>query len=125
MAELLREQEVAYLVAEPEGQTLEWKSPRIHPCDLATTLVACANADGGRLLIGIEDDGTVSGLDPIADRELVERLLRAAYEYCTPGENFNLVKREELAAPLPRLIRRTGIWSAPSCAPAAGCGGWK
>jgi len=76
---------VAYLVAEPESQTLEWKSPRIHPRDLATTLVAFANADGGRLLIGIEDDGTVSGLDPIADRELVERLLRAAYEYCTPS----------------------------------------
>jgi ATP-dependent DNA helicase RecG len=85
MAELLREQEVAYLVTAPEGQTLEWKSPRIHPRDLATTLIAFANADGGRLLIGIEDDGTVSGLDPVADREQVERLLRAAYEYCTPS----------------------------------------
>lgn len=52
MAELLREQEVAYLVTGPEGQTLEWKNPRIHPRDLATTLIAFANADGGRLLIG-------------------------------------------------------------------------
>lgn len=85
MVELLREQEVAYLVVAPEGQTLDCKSPRIHPRDLATTLIAFANADGGRLLIGIEDDGTVSGLDPIADREQVERLLRAAYEYCTPS----------------------------------------
>jgi len=85
VVELLREQGVAYLVAAPEGQTLDCKSPRIHPRDLATTLIAFANADGGRLLIGIEDDGTVSGLDPIADREQVERLLRAAYEYCTPS----------------------------------------
>jgi ATP-dependent DNA helicase RecG len=85
MAELLREQEVAYLIETAEGQTLEWKSPRIHPRDLATTLIAFANADGGRLLIGIEDDGTASGLDPIADRKQVERLLRAAYEYCTPS----------------------------------------
>ncbi|MDH7485356.1 MAG: ATP-binding protein [Anaerolineae bacterium] len=85
MVELLREREVAYLVTGPEGQTLELKSARIHPRDLATTLIAFANADGGRLLVGIEDDGTVSGLDPIADREQVERLLRAAYEYCTPS----------------------------------------
>ena len=85
MVELLREQELEYLIAAPEGQTLEWKSPRIHPRDLATTLIAFANADGGRLLIGIEDDGTVSGLDPVADREQVERLLRAAYEFCTPS----------------------------------------
>ena len=85
MIELLREREVAYLVTEPEGQTLEYKSPRIHPRDLATTLVAFANADGGRLLIGIEDDGTVSGVDPIADRDQVEGLLRAAYEYCVPS----------------------------------------
>ena len=85
MVELLREQELEYLIAAPEGQTLEWKSPRIHPRDLATTLIAFANADGGRLLIGIEDDGTVSGLDPVADRQQVERLLRAAYEFCTPS----------------------------------------
>jgi ATP-dependent DNA helicase RecG len=85
VVELLREQELEYLIAAPEGQTLEWKSPRIHPRDLATTLIAFANADGGRLLIGIEDDGTVSGLDPVADRQQVERLLRAAYEFCTPS----------------------------------------
>lgn len=57
----------------------------IHPRDLATTLIAFANADGGRLLIGVEDDGSVSGLDPVTDREQVERLLRAAYECCTPS----------------------------------------
>lgn len=32
--------------------------------DLATTLIAFANADGGRLLIGIEDDGTVRAWIP-------------------------------------------------------------
>jgi ATP-dependent DNA helicase RecG len=31
--------------------------------DIARTLVAFANADGGELLVGVEDDGTVSGLD--------------------------------------------------------------
>jgi len=85
MIELLKEQDLEHLIAMPEGQTLEQKSSRIHPRDLATTFIAFANADGGRLLIGVEDDGTVSGLDPVADQEQVERLLRAAYEFCTPS----------------------------------------
>ena len=89
MIELLKEQDLEHLIAVPEGQTLERKSPRIHPRDLATTLIAFANADGGRLLIGVEDDGTVSGLDPVADQEQAERLLRAAYEFCTPSVQIN------------------------------------
>lgn len=32
--------------------------------DIAETLVAFANADGGELLVGVEDDGTVTGVDP-------------------------------------------------------------
>jgi ATP-dependent DNA helicase RecG len=37
--------------------------------DIAETLVAFANADGGELVVGIEDDGTVSGV-PHADDKL-------------------------------------------------------
>lgn len=85
MFELLTEQKLSELLLIPEGQTLEWKSARIHPRDLATPLIAFANADGGRLLVGVEDDGVVTGLDPIAARDQAERLLRAAYEFCTPS----------------------------------------
>jgi len=85
MAELPTERELQELFSAPEGQTLERKSARIHPRDLANTLIAFANADGGRVLVGVEDDGTVGGIDPAADREQVERLLRAAYEFCTPS----------------------------------------
>ncbi len=31
--------------------------------DISKTLVAFANADGGELLVGVEDDGTLTGLD--------------------------------------------------------------
>lgn len=85
MPELLTEQELQSLRQAPEWQTLERKSVRIHPRDLANTLIAFANADGGRLLIGVEDDGSVSGVDPTAQREQIDALLRAAYEYCTPS----------------------------------------
>jgi len=85
MPELLTDQELQHLCQAPEWQTLERKSVRIHPRDLANTLIAFANADGGRLLIGVEDDGSVSGIDPAAQHEQVDALLRAAYEYCTPS----------------------------------------
>jgi len=87
MPDLLTNQDLHAALTAPEGQTLERKSARTlrDPRDLATTLVALANADGGRLLVGVEDDGAVTGLDPVADREAVERLLRAAYEFCTPS----------------------------------------
>lgn len=85
MAELLSDQELQNLCLAPEWQTLERKSGRIHPRDLANTLIAFANADGGRLLIGVEDDGCISGVDPAVQREQIDALLRAAYEYCTPS----------------------------------------
>lgn len=39
------------------------RNPKEICIDIAQTLVAFANADGGELLVGIEDDGTVSGVD--------------------------------------------------------------
>ena len=43
--------------------------------DIAKTLVAFANADGGELLVGIEDDGAVSGLPH--SQEDIRRILAA------------------------------------------------
>lgn len=44
--------------------------------DIAQTLVAFANADGGELLIGVEDDGEVTGVGHLKD-ELIAGLLLA------------------------------------------------
>ena len=44
--------------------------------DIAKTLVAFANADGGELFVGIEDDGTITGVPHGAD-ELKQ--LKTAY----------------------------------------------
>lgn len=43
--------------------------------DIGDTLVGFANADGGELLIGVEDDGTVTGIPH--DAEDVEKMTRA------------------------------------------------
>ena len=44
-----------------ESQYFDRKSARIKPNDVARHIVAFANAAGGKLAIGIEDDGEVTG----------------------------------------------------------------
>ncbi|NBK97827.1 MAG: ATP-binding protein [Erysipelotrichia bacterium] len=50
-----------YLTQMEEGQYLDRKSARIKPSDIAKHLVAFANANGGVLAAGIEDDGEITG----------------------------------------------------------------
>lgn len=45
----------------PEGQYFDRKSARIKPEDAVRHVIAFANASGGQLVIGIEDDGTITG----------------------------------------------------------------
>lgn len=72
--------------SEREGQFLERKScfnkrtktPKPLPlkkvsAEIAETLVAFANADGGEIVIGLDDDGTPSGL-PFNDKQLAKFL---------------------------------------------------
>jgi ATP-dependent DNA helicase RecG len=75
-----------WVLRQQEGQFFERKScfdrlkGKLRPVravarDVAETLAAMANADGGVLVIGIENDGTVSGVDYPEDRT---KVLRAA-----------------------------------------------
>ncbi len=66
-----------------EKQIMDRKSARIRAVDLAVPIVAMANADGGYLAIGIEDDGTITGID---DHEKnVNELLRVPFDFCVPN----------------------------------------
>ena len=51
------------LLTKKEGQTYDRKSARKDPNGLSNHIVAFPNADGGTLVIGIEDDFTVTGID--------------------------------------------------------------
>lgn len=52
-----------YLIEVTENQYFDRKSARIKPADIVRHLIAFANANGGVLVIGIEDDGEVTGFD--------------------------------------------------------------
>lgn len=66
-----------------ELQTFDRKSARIDAKTLAVTIVAFANADGGTLAIGIEDNGVVTGIDGYEKN--INELLRAPFDYCIPS----------------------------------------
>lgn len=53
-----------------EKQEFDRKSARIDATAIATPIIAFANADGGLLAIGIEDDGRITGIDDFASNDL-------------------------------------------------------
>jgi len=55
--------ELLNLIAQGENSSVEFKSDRIDNRALAKELVAFANLRGGRVLLGVEDDHHVSGLN--------------------------------------------------------------
>jgi ATP-dependent DNA helicase RecG len=65
----------------PKDQWFERKSCRIAPQDLAKALIGFANADGGTLVIGL-NDGEVEGTDGDAEKRNAQ--LQANIDFCTP-----------------------------------------
>jgi predicted HTH transcriptional regulator len=54
--------ELLEIIKNGENSGIEYKRDTIKNHTLARELVAFANLDGGRIFLGIEDDGTVSGI---------------------------------------------------------------
>ena len=54
--------ELLALIANRENSGVEWKRDDIRPEQLAKEAVAFANFQGGRILLGVDDDGTISGI---------------------------------------------------------------
>jgi predicted HTH transcriptional regulator len=83
-------QELTRLIAHGEGLHLEFKrrvpaAPRI-----AKEVIAFANTSGGRLFLGVHDDGTVGG---VRDAEEEEFALRSALNYhCEPAIAYEILR---------------------------------
>jgi len=62
----IQEQEILALLQRGEDLTLEFKSDAksLPDRDLVAAVVSLANTEGGELLLGVEDDGTITGLHP-------------------------------------------------------------
>ena len=68
--------ELLEIIANGENSGIEFKRDDIRPEQLAKEIVALANFQGGRILLGVEDDGTVSGLQQPNTQEWVLNVFR-------------------------------------------------
>ncbi len=78
--------ELRALLDRGEGQFFEHKSARIHPRELAHHLIAFANADGGTLVVGIENDQTFTGTNRYVGK--INQFVQAGIDYCSPPVRF-------------------------------------
>ncbi|MBQ6038053.1 MAG: ATP-binding protein [Bacteroidaceae bacterium] len=69
------------LIAQGEHQQQDFKFEISDICKIAKTLSAFANTDGGRLLIGVKDNGKIAGVRSEEEQYMIEA---AAQVYCKP-----------------------------------------
>ena len=75
------------LIAEGEHQMLDFKFEVSDFRKIARTLVAFSNTDGGRLLVGVKDNGTIAGVRSEEEYFMIEG---AARIYCKPEVHFKV-----------------------------------
>lgn len=74
------------LIAQGEHQQQDFKQRIDDSKKIAKTLVAFANSSGGRILIGIKDNGRISGVDAEEEYHMIQG---ASDLYCKPEVEFN------------------------------------
>lgn len=96
------------LISEGEHSQQDFKYKVQDAAKLARSVSAFANTDGGRLLIGVRDDGNISG---VRSEEEIYMMHAAAYKYCKPEskigfETFHAEGRTVVIATIPPAVRK-------------------
>ena len=96
------------LIKEGEHQQQDFKYRVSDALKLAKSVSAFANTDGGRLLIGVRDDGYMSG---VRSEEEIYMMHQAAYRYCRPEasikfDTYHVEGRTIVVATVPPSGRR-------------------
>ncbi len=96
------------LISEGEHQQQDFKYRVSDAKKLAKSVSAFANTDGGRLLIGVRDDGNMSG---VRSEEEIYMMHQAAYRYCQPEasikfDTYHVDGRTIVIATVPPSDRR-------------------
>jgi len=77
------------LIAQGENQKLDFKFAVTDARKIARSLAAFANTDGGRLLVGVKDNGKIAG---VRSEEEFYMLEAAANMYCDPPIHFETIE---------------------------------
>lgn len=82
---LKKQHYIKELISKGEGLHLDFKFEVSDAPKIARSLVAFANTDGGKLLIGVNDEGVIKGIQSAEEFHMIEN---AANNYCRPKVNF-------------------------------------
>lgn len=82
---IIKNKYIENLIKQGEHQRLDFKFEISDSKKIARTLVAFANTKGGRLLIGVKDNGTIAGIRSIEEYHMLEA---SAHMYCKPAVPF-------------------------------------
>ncbi|MFP3860583.1 MAG: helix-turn-helix domain-containing protein [Bacteroidales bacterium] len=74
------------LIRQGEHDMLDFKHSIANAKKIAKSLVAFANTNGGKLLIGVKDNGTISGIRSEEEFYMIET---AAHMFCKPEIKFS------------------------------------
>ena len=86
MKTLTDTQYIHALIAEGEHQQQDFKFEISDARKIAKTLSAFSNTDGGRLLIGVKDNGKIAGVRSDEEQYMIEA---AARLYCRPEVSYS------------------------------------
>lgn len=75
--------DIDHFIEEGEGFELEFKRKVSSPEKIARALLAFANTRGGHILFGVDDDGTVVGVE--SEKSEVDLIRQAGAEFCEPA----------------------------------------
>lgn len=80
-----QEKHIQKLIEEGEHQQLDFKFEISDSRRIARSLAAFANTDGGRLLVGVKDNGAIAG---VRSDEEIHMIQAAAEMYCQPEVHY-------------------------------------
>ena len=106
----MTQEEVRRFVRNGEGQYVEFKLRVPEPARLAKEVVAFANSNGGRVFIGVDDDGSIVGVKDSGEEEFA--LKEALNLYCRPlirwrSERVEVTsKRDVIVVTIPKSKRK-------------------
>lgn len=83
---LIHNKYIEELINQGEHQQLDFKFEIADSKKIAKTLSAFANTDGGKLLIGVKDNGSIAGIRSVEEYHMLEA---AAQLYCKPEITFD------------------------------------
>lgn len=105
----MSKQDLRNLIATGEGQYLEFKQRVASPEKIAREMCAFANSNGGKILIGVSDQGEIVGVESYMEEEFW--LSQAAQDCCVPMlkiriELLNTGQRDILLVDVPEADKK-------------------